>query len=89
MRQIPLKTLAEATVLFLPSLRLQRFGDQWVTCQRRPGSTSQFRAGVVCQARSRAIGEAITYLRPLAEKGVRIIFEAPKPIFQGSSFPMF
>ena len=40
----------------------------------------------VAEARSRAIGEAITYLRPLAEKGVRIIFEAPKPIFRAPAF---
>lgn len=80
-----LEALTEGDVLFLPSLRLQRFGDQWGPFSDDLVQRANF-GPAVAEARSRAIGEAITYLRPLAEKGVRIIFEAPKPIFRAPAF---
>jgi hypothetical protein len=66
-------------ILFLPSLRLERFGDQWGQIARRPEAE-------LARARQAAIAEAIRELRPLADAGLRIVFEAPKPIFRAPPF---
>lgn len=72
-------------VLFLPSLRLPRFSDQFA---RVPDSEATAAAFGTAQAseRARAVEQAIALLRPLTDRGVRILFEAPKPLFRAPTF---
>ena len=72
-------------VLFLPSLRLERFVDQ---SARFP--EGQVRAKMTNQdeqrLRSLAVADAVPTLKALTDRGVRVIFEAPKPIFRAPPF---
>jgi hypothetical protein len=72
-------------VLFLPSLRLKKFVDQWTLfpeAEVRAAMTSQDKQ----QLRSRAVAGAVPSLKALADQDVRLIFEAPKPIFRAPPF---
>lgn len=60
-------------VLFLPSLRLPRFGDQWGGAKISP---------VASIDRQAAVTEAIGRLETLSVIGVKVFFEAPKPVFR-------
>ena len=61
-------------VLFLPGLRIPRLADQWqpsgAVLPPQPAAR-----------RDEAAREAQRALRPLAERGVAVLFEAPKPVF--------
>ncbi|WP_342359346.1 acyltransferase family protein [Terrarubrum flagellatum] len=71
-------------IVFLASLRLPRFHDQWGGVeelrQRRSDSDPDG------ARRNAIVQEAVALLRPLADRGVRIEFEAPKPIFKSPPF---
>lgn len=72
-------------VLFLSSLRVTRFGDQYGALPPefvRNGMTSPGAKA----SRAESVAEAIQVLRPLAERGVAIVFEAPKPHFRAPAF---
>jgi len=64
-------------VLFLPNLRVPRYVDQWGPVQSW---------SVTPQERARATAEAISLLRPVAARGVTILFESPTPIFRSVPF---
>ncbi|BAP46048.1 O-antigen acetylase [Pseudomonas sp. StFLB209] len=68
-------------VLFMPSLRLSRFSDQFEHFARSKTMAEMFGEQAV-SGRQRLEAEAPQWLAPLAEKGVRLVFEAPKPIFE-------
>lgn len=68
-------------VLFLPSLRVARLADQWGA---RHGSTTTPPAAK--DERPAAVEEAIAMLEPVSRRGVRLVFEAPKPVFR---IPLF
>jgi hypothetical protein len=70
-------------VLFLPSLRLPRLGDEWVIFSER---TVQDEWRHLMAAQPAAVAEAARTLRPVEDLGVRVIFEAPKPIFASPPF---
>jgi peptidoglycan/LPS O-acetylase OafA/YrhL len=76
-----LKRLAPGDVVFLPSLRLPRFADQWV---RFPDST--VRDGVfsdqAMKGRARATEAAVGVLNEFHEKHARVMIEGPTPIFK-------
>jgi peptidoglycan/LPS O-acetylase OafA/YrhL len=74
----------EGDVLFLPSLRLPRLADQWGSNQKSGGGSSVNAGGD--DRRTMAVAEAISALKPISDKGVRIVFEAPKPIFRAAAF---
>jgi peptidoglycan/LPS O-acetylase OafA/YrhL len=65
-------------LLFLPSLRIQRIVDQWGAIKVWPV--------MPFAERSPAIAEATEKLLPLANAGVRVVFEAPKPVFKAPPF---
>lgn len=68
-------------VLFLPSLRISRFSDQWAYFGEQQAREQMF--GAAAEAgRARAEAEAVAVLREFAERGVHIVFEAPKPLFK-------
>jgi hypothetical protein len=60
-------------VLFLPGLRVPRLGDQWQPFDAVPAE--------VPTRRGDAVEEAQRRLKPLSQRGVAILFEAPKPVF--------
>lgn len=70
-------------ILFLPSLRLARFGNQWGGADSdnppQASGTGEIR-------RIATIEEAMETLGPLLDRGVRVEFEAPKPIFRSPPF---
>jgi len=74
------RRMSSGDILFLPSLRVPRFIDQWgVVMSDEPaqGDPSMRKAAAI---------EAVTLLQPLAARGALILFEAPKPIFKAPPF---
>lgn len=65
-------------VLFLPSLRVERFGNQWGELQ----ATTAKDTATQHRERERALVEAVDYFKPLVAKGVIVIVEGPKPVFK-------
>jgi len=80
-----LTRIREGDVLFMPSLRLERLSDQHERTNATPWET-RLRIGSLDPTRERAVDEAIAALKPFAERGVRIVFEAPKPLFPAPPF---
>ena len=70
--------------LFLPSLRLPRLRDQWGNREDEPDDTPALQHDASLMARIES--EAISVLGPIGAKGVRVMFEAPKPIFKAPPF---
>ncbi len=69
-------------VAFLASLRLPRFRSQWDTIEI--DTAAEWRAA---EARfTPAVNRSVAMLQPLADKGMRLVFELPKPIFR---IPLF
>lgn len=80
-----LQQLQPGDTVLLPSLRLQRFGDQWAHF-----SESQIKAATVGDDATRrhleGAREAADWVRPVTQRGARIIFVAPTPIFKAPPF---
>lgn len=72
-------------VLFLPSLRLGRFSDQWAYFGEE-SPRIQMLSPDAEEGRRRAVIEAVSTLREFAERGVHIVFEVPKPLFRAPPF---
>jgi hypothetical protein len=72
-------------VVFLPSLRLERFGDQWATFPERAVMESMYGAKAVLDQRE-ALKEANSVLQPFLAVGLHVVFEAPTPIFKSPAF---
>jgi peptidoglycan/LPS O-acetylase OafA/YrhL len=72
-------------IVFLPSLRVNRFSDQWMRFDERAA-----RDGMASEAaaatRARAVAEAKEWLSPFTEKRVRVLFEYPKPVYRSPPF---
>lgn len=64
-------------ILFLPSLRLHRLVDLWTTPE---GRLEDALSRESASNRRMAVHEAVSELGALADVGVRIILEAPKPL---------
>jgi len=76
---------AAGDVIFLPSLRLRRFADQFVVFDDAVAAEKM--NGPAAQAARRgAIDEAEVWLGELAASGGEIVFEAPKPVFRAPPF---
>jgi peptidoglycan/LPS O-acetylase OafA/YrhL len=72
-------------VLFLPSLRLGRYSDQWVAFDRdRVEARNASRAAHA--GRRKGFVQARSGLLPLARRGVRVVFEAPTPLFPAPAY---
>jgi peptidoglycan/LPS O-acetylase OafA/YrhL len=72
-------------ILFLPSLRLPRFGDQWAGYSVEH-AFHVLRGEQARRLRQQAVEETYDVLRPLVQKGIKVIFEAPKPMFRAPAF---
>ena len=85
-------TLADITarahrgdVLFLPALRLPRLSEQWMAMDERKALEQVFGQGGRA-ARRKGEREAIAMLRPLAQRGVRVVLEAPTPLLRAPAY---
>jgi peptidoglycan/LPS O-acetylase OafA/YrhL len=74
-------TMKPGDVLFLPSLRLPRLGDQWHQPEKPISMGIQD-----TRDHSAAVAEAIQDLQPLRQSGLIIAFEAPKPVLPSPAF---
>ena len=77
--------LAAGDVLLLASLRLPRFSDQWARFEQQQVYEAMFSAQAT-QERQQAREAAVAILEPLALRGVRVVFEAPKPLFRAPPY---
>lgn len=78
-------TGAAGDMVFLPSLR------QWRFCNERTCLSSEDLDSLTYGSegkgdREHAIEEAVSWLRPFADRGMAILFEAPTPIFRTPPF---
>ncbi len=71
--------------LFLASLKLPRFTEQWEH-NNVELLKSTIKSVGSHYIRNKALTENVRVLQPLADRGVRIVFEAPKPIFKSPTF---
>ena len=71
--------------VFLPSLRLMRFVDQWGRMDEAQALASN-QGPAAASNRERAQHDARQWLAPLEQRGLSIIVEAPKPIFRAPAF---
>lgn len=80
-----LQRMRKGDILFLPSLRLNRLADQDDQKDETVAWQSTFSPAAVAMRR-RAVDEAVTVLAPFAARGIRIVFDAPKPILRVPPF---
>ncbi|MET3929921.1 peptidoglycan/LPS O-acetylase OafA/YrhL [Lysobacter sp. OAE881] len=71
--------------LFLPALRLPRYADQWTSIDPEQVRNAVFGADAVA-GRHEAEQIVRDMLQPLTERGVAIVFEAPKPVFRSPPY---
>lgn len=72
-------------IVFLPSLRLVRFGDQWSPFPDE--AVRHAMSGEAAQAlRAQAVAEATQDIERFVDKGLHVVLEAPKPIFKAPPF---
>ncbi|MET3650996.1 acyltransferase family protein [Dyella japonica] len=72
-------------VVFLPSLRLPRFGDQWAQSTDEEVKSRIFGTEAVAR-REKGVTEGKDVVRKFTDLGARVVFEAPKPIFRTPAF---
>ncbi len=78
--------MREGDILFMPSLRLDRLTDQFKHRVEQADWNARLRADNANPLRKRAVDEAVAALKPFSERGVHIVFEAPKPLFRVPPF---
>jgi hypothetical protein len=71
--------------VFLPALRIQRFVGQAVVYSEAEVRERMFGKKAV-EEREAAVEEADGVLDRLAQRGIVVIFEAPKPVFRAAAF---
>lgn len=71
--------------MFLPSLRLPRFADQYVL-YGAPSAIAQMASVQTADIRDAQAAAAIPVLRALQARGARLVFEAPTPMFDSPGF---
>ncbi|MGT2437733.1 SGNH hydrolase domain-containing protein [Bradyrhizobium betae] len=74
-------TVKPHDIVFLPSLRLPRFGNQWGDVDGESKASSP-----AASNQAAVVAEAIQLLAPMTQFGVRVEFEAPKPLFRSPPF---
>lgn len=79
------KEFRPGDVIFLPSLRLPRYADQWVRFADARVEEGIF-AELSVKARAQAVQDGRALLSSFIQQGVHIIFEAPKPIFKSPTY---
>lgn len=80
-----LQSYAAGDLVFLPSLRYMRYGDQWASFHISDMAQAMY-SNENMKNREAAFQDAGQWIKPLIEKGFQIAFEAPKPIFKAPAF---
>jgi len=75
----------QGDIVFLPGLRLLRFAEQWMLYPKEIVNEHMSSAKALAE-RAMATKEAVTLLKLFTEKGIKVVFEAPKPIFFAPPF---
>ncbi|KTT17861.1 acyltransferase [Pseudomonas fulva] len=79
------KRIKPGDILFLASLRLPRFADQWAYFGEQAARSQMF--GPAAEAgRKRAEDYAVSVLKEFTDIGVRVVFEGPKPLYKAPPF---
>jgi hypothetical protein len=73
-------------VLFLPSLRQRRWVDPWSVVRDVESIDDIAMSAEAQKLTARATREAAVWLAPFIDRGVRVLFEAPKPLFKSPPF---
>lgn len=79
------KLAAPGDIVFLASLRMNRFGDQWQSYDASDVVAKQLSAEASVQ-RSMALQEADTLITELEKRSLTVVMDAPKPIFKSPPF---
>lgn len=72
-------------VVMLSSLRLPRFGDQWVALSHEAVLQRHFSPAQV-QLRESSMADAESWIKPLLDRRLQVVFAAPLPIFRSPPF---
>ncbi len=72
-------------VLFLASLRMNRLGDQWGPLDQSQVVTHQ-ESALAAKERAIALRQADALISRMEAKGLRVIIDAPKPVFPTAPF---
>ncbi|QKQ27663.1 SGNH hydrolase domain-containing protein [Candidatus Reidiella endopervernicosa] len=78
-------TVAPGDIVFLASLRTNRFGDQWAAFSEER-IVSSVSSDAAASYREQGLQEAIEIIKWLERLPVHIIIDAPKPIFKSPAF---
>lgn len=77
--------LHEGDIVFLPSLRLRRFTDQWARLDEAI-SWQYTNSPEALKQRAAALAEADHWIQPFSRAGARVMFELPKPVFRSPTY---
>lgn len=80
-----LKQLVAGDIVFLPSLRMQRYGDQWASLDI-PDMYERMYDPQAMQLRQAAFEDARQWLQRFANKQIKVVFLAPTPLFRAPPF---
>ncbi|MFC0575576.1 acyltransferase family protein [Paraburkholderia solisilvae] len=80
-----LEKVRPGDVVFLPSLRLPRFSDQFARFDDRAAHDAMFSGASLAERRARE-QEAIQLLHKLTARGAKVVLEAPEPVFRTPAF---
>lgn len=72
-------------IIFLPSLRLPRFADQWIRFSDASVENALF-SEISAKDRAKSVQDAKILLARFVEQGATVVFEAPKPIFKSPTY---
>ena len=72
-------------LVVLPSLRMERYGDQWVSFKIANMYDHMYNADALIK-RKAALPDAQAWLEPFIKKNLSVLFVAPPPIFQAPNF---
>jgi hypothetical protein len=72
-------------IVVLPSLRLERYGDQWASFDV-PDMYDKIYGGAAAAQRRAALAEAGRWLQPFVDRQLRVVFVAPTPVFKAPPF---
>jgi peptidoglycan/LPS O-acetylase OafA/YrhL len=72
-------------IAFLPALRLARWSDQWGNFDVQQ-AWEAVHGEHAKHLRNQAVADASQWITPLTNHGMKVLFEAPKPIFRSPPF---
>ncbi len=78
-------TTLPGDILFLASLRMNRFGDQWASFSEKQVYDEQFGNKAIAE-RKLALDETTRLMRRFEKLKMHIVIDAPKPIFKSPPF---